>query len=360
MDMDSLLRVLRTGRARVPAAVTAGIVISQLVVGQASAHVPNPGAAQLYDNSPVVTLSYKWGGSPPAWLTGAAQTALETDYPNRAFNNSRMPVFAFSATGSGQVVYSSAALSPCGTGNPDWLQCATGGGGTSWRIYLRNFGASGKTSWYWYQQTNTCPAGKTCWDVRRALMHEILHITMAASHDAQGESNTVMASTTPWSPNVGWNTHHIQRCDEAAAQLKYGVVNSAGVIADCFDDIAGHGVNGLISVATTSATSYAGCTGQGVSAAGRLAIKTTANYERLSNLPLTNRTVYFDRKLHSATTWTLNYLSAVASNVAGNNWTRNLGAPASGTYDFRVHYGGEAGVDPSNQPIFTVLWSTAC
>lgn len=353
------IRSVLHGR-RIPAAVAAGIFISQLIVSPVAAHTPTAGASRLYDNSPVVTLKYKWGGTYPAWVTSAAKTAFQTDYPNRTYNNSRMPVFLFDAAGGGALVYSSAATSPCGTGNPDWLQCATGGGAIGWRIYIRDFANSGKTSWYWYQQTNTCPSGKTCWDIRRALMHEILHITLGAAHDTQGESNTVMASTTPWSPNSGWSTHHIQRCDEAAAQLNYGIVDSAGVYANCYDHIAGHGVSGLISTVTTAASSYGECPGFGVNVTGRLAIKSTTNYKSVSGLPLTSRTLSFDRKLHSATTWSLNVASTTASNAGGNNWSETFGPPGLGTYDFRAHYAGEAGVDPSNQPVFTITWSNPC
>jgi predicted secreted protein len=325
-----------------------------LAAGSALAHEPTNGTAKLYADS--VVLDYRFGGTYPAWVNTAIRTALETDYPNRTYNNSRMPTFAYSSAGSGAVVFSGASVSPCGTGNPDWLQCAKGGGTDTWRIYIRNFRAAPHGSWWWYSETGSCPAGKTCWDARRALIHEILHITMSADHDSQGESNTVMASVTPWYAHTGWNTHHIQRCDEAAAQLLYDLASTAGVYADCYDHIPGAVEGKLDSAVTVQYTSYSACVGVPFNIYGRAAVMNTTNYKRLANNPLTNRVVRFDRKPHSGTTWTLNVGSTTASNAAGYNWVEDFSAGAPGVWDFRAHYDGETGVDNDLSPVFTVTW----
>jgi hypothetical protein len=357
MALESIRQARRTGRG---APVLAAVLLLALAPVPASAHVPTAGSSALYDDSPVVTLTYKFGGTYPSWLTSATQTALGTDLPNRAYNNSRMPLFALdAAAGTGRVYYSTATSSPCGTGNTEWIQCATGGGTTTWKIYVRNFGGSGKSNWAWYQATGSCPSGKTCFDVRRALLHETLHVVLGADHDTQGETNTIMGSVTPWSPNTGWNTHHIQRCDEAAAQLSYGLAAAAGVYANCYDDITGHGVDGLISTLTPGTTSYGQCTGYGVSVSGRLAIKTTTSYKKLSNAPLAGRVIVFDRRLSTSTTWTLGVASTSASSASGNNWTVTLSG-TTGSWVYRARYAGESGVDPSNQPTFTVIWTNAC
>ncbi|MEO8290555.1 MAG: hypothetical protein ABI649_06115 [Gaiellaceae bacterium] len=325
----------------------------------ALAHSPTAGTAKLYADN--VVLDWRFGADYPAWVDTAVTTALESDYPNRAFNNSRMPTFAYSALGSGAVVFSNSATSPC-TGNPDWLQCAAGGGTDTWRIYVRNFRAAPHGSWWWFNETGACPAGKTCWDMRRALEHEILHITMSADHDSQGEANTVMGSVSPWLPNGGWNTHHIQRCDEAAAQLLYDLASTAGVYANCYDHIAGAVDGKLESTISMAGTSAFACSGQAVAVKGRAAILNTTNYKRLADNPLTNRTVWFDRKLHSGATWTLNIASTLASNVSGNNWTKSfaVSTPTTISYDYRAHYDGEVGVDDDTSPTFTITWSRAC
>ena len=336
------------------------LLLVGVLAAPVAAHVPTAGSSALYDDSPVVTLTYKFSGTYPSWFTSAARTALETDLPNRAFNNSRIPLFALNtSSGTGRVSYSAATSSPCGTGNTEWIQCATGGGTTSWKIFVRDFANSGKTGWAWYQTSGACPSGKTCFDVRRALLHETLHIVLGASHDTQGETNTVMGSVTPWSPNTGWNTHHIQRCDEAAAQLNYGLSSVTGVYANCFDDITGHGVNGLVSTLTTTGTSFGECKGYPVVVTGRLAVKSTSSYKKLSNSPLANRAIVFDRRASTGTTWTLGVASTAASSASGDNWSVTLGSFV-GTWVFRAHYAGETGVDASNQPTFTVQWGNPC
>jgi hypothetical protein len=326
-----------------------------------AAHTPTAGAAALYGNSPVVTLNFKFAGSYPDWFdgaTGGARTALEVDFSDRSFNNSRLPVFAYAAAGSGQVIYSTAGNSPCSGSNTSWIACASGGGTGTWRIYVRDFANSGKTGWHWYQSTGSCVSGKTCFDARRAILHEALHVTMGiGGHDESGQANTIMSSVTPWSPNAGWNTHHIQRCDEAAAQLLYDVSSSAGVFADCFDAIADHGVNGLKSNATVASTYYYGCVGIGETVTGRLEIKDLPGYKLIGGNPLTGRTLNIYRRLSGSTTWSF-YSSTIPTNASGYNWSKSIGGSA-GTYEYQLRYAGEAGVDASNQPIFTISWRTA-
>ena len=184
-----------------------------------AAHDPAAGAIAEYPAG--TSLLYRFGGTGyPAWVQSASQMALGSDWTSSTFNNSRLPSFSYSPSGSGAVYYSSSAASPCGTGNTQWLQCASNWGSSAWRIYVRNFTGAPYGSWTW------CNIGfsGTCWDAERALLHEAEHVTMAiGSHDSQGESNTIMGPVSPWYPNAGWNTHTIQRCDEAAAQLLTGL-----------------------------------------------------------------------------------------------------------------------------------------
>jgi hypothetical protein len=144
-----------------------------------------------------------------------------------------------------------------------------------------------------------------------------------------------------------------------AYALRYDVQTTSGPYADCFDHITGHGVSGLVSTASVSSTSYHACIGVGATAAGRLAIKTDANYNQLANNPLTDRTIFFDRRPVGGT-WTLDVTSATATNVSGNNWSKTFSNGGAATYEFRVRYTGETGVDASNQLTFTIKWSTAC
>ena len=181
------------------------------------------------------------------------------------------------------------------------------------------------------------------------------------SHDSQGESNTIMGPVSPWYPNAGWNTHTIQRCDESAAQLLIGLGSPNGPLGDCFDHVAGHGAAGLVPALTNSTTTAGACLGQIATLTGSFGIASDSRYKVLSGQRLGGRTVWFDRKLHSATTWTLNVASTI-SGASGTNWSRGFstGSSTTITYDIRPHTGSEAGLDAATAPIVTVTWGIVC
>lgn len=322
----------------------------------AAAHAPVSGATQNYGQN--VTLPYDWGGTGyPSWFTTAANGTLTVNWPSSTDNNSATPQFSLVSGGAAKVFYSSSPTSPC-SGSSTWLACAKNWGYSNWEIYLRNLQAAPYLTWTWYDYTASCPGGTTCYYARRALIHEVEHVVMSVgSHDSQGETNTVMGSTNPWSPNAGWNTTTIRRCDASAAQLLYDVRSSAGVYADCFDHITGATPSGLASTATVAATSYVACVGSPATPTGRLAIKTDSNYGLRTNNPLTNRTLFFDRRPIGGS-WTLNTTSTTATSASGNNWSKSFTSGGAVTYEFRVHYNGETGVAASNQPTFTITWRT--
>lgn len=289
---------------------------------------------------------------------GGDGVAFGIDWTNTTYNNSRKPTFSYSASGAGTVSYKA----PSGVyrcDRYDWIGCSTNWGLGSFQVILRNFTQAPTRPYSWVQTTGSCSG--TCFDARRVAAHEIEHVTLGVGgHDEQGESNTIMASTTPWSPTSGWATHHVQKCDEAAFQLLYDLAALAGVYADCFDHITGHGVNGLVSTATASAPIASACYGTALSITGRLEILTNSNYGTLGGNPLASRTVFIDRKLHSAGTWTADYSSAVATNAnTGTNWSRSFtenGTSGSVTYDYRAHYKGEAGVDAAYSGVVSLTW----
>jgi len=126
------------------------------------------------------------------------------------------------------------------------------------------------------------------------------------------------------------------------------------VYGDCFDDIANAGTNGLRSNLTVSGTSFSGCVSTPIPVSGRIEIKDYTSYDLLGGNPLTSRTLSFYRRLQGSTTWNL-FTTTTASNASGDNWTKSVSG-GIGTYEYQVRYAGEAGVDPVNSPIFTVVW----
>jgi hypothetical protein len=324
-----------------------------LLAGPVFAQDPTSGAIREYPAGS--TLAYRFGGTGyPSWIQSAIQAALGPDWRSPAYNNTRLPSFTYSASGSGAVYYSSSPSSPCGTGNTAWLQCASNWGSQSWRIYVRNLSGAPRSNWTW---CNISFSG-TCWDAERALLHEAEHVTMAvAYHDSQGEANTIMGSVSPWYPNYGWNTHHIQRCDEAAGQLLTGMSSPYGPIADCFNNVAGHGAVGLIPALSASSTAIYACLGQTATMWGSFGIRWDYRYQVMSGLPLGGRTIWFDRKPHTSSTWTLN-VAAATTGPSGMNWSRGFstGATTAITYDFRPHTSSEPGLDPASGPVIVITW----
>lgn len=320
----------------------------------ALSHTPTAGSDELY--TPNQSLLWAFGGSYSSWLTTPAEIALDVNHQDPATNNSKSPMFQRQPGGDGDVIYSGQSLSPCGTGNPDWLQCANGGGTTTWNIYVRNFTAAPHGSWTWYDKTGSCAGGDTCWYIRRAIILEALHVTLGAAHDSQGESNTVMASVTPWYNNTGWNTVTLRRCDESAAQLAYDVRDWAGPYGNCFDHIPDHGTSGLRTDMTTVGSSFHACNGQAILVTGRLQIKDLDGYKKMGGNPLGNRTVWFDRGA------TVKFTSTTAGSVSmGPNWSKSFGG-SNVSYTFTVHFDDTStdGLDDSNKPTFTASWSSAC
>jgi hypothetical protein len=347
---------LRPSRRRRLLRVVAIGAATALLHGQlALAHTPVAGAEKKYASS--ISLSYNWGASTyPNWFRTSLTTALESDWPARAFNNSATPTFVYNSSGAGTVLYGQPMDIPACDPQSEWIGCSTGWGSATWKIWLRDFSRYPRGSWGWID-SGSCG---TCFDARRVALHEIEHVTLAvANHDSQGETNTIMSSSTPSSPNQGWNTHHIQRCDEAAAQLLYDVADSAGVYAGCFDHVLHHGTSGLVTTASVGATSYWACVNSGVTVSGRLAVATDSAYQALSNNPLTGRTLWFDRRPVGGS-WTTDVTSTTATSASGNNWAKTFSSASAVTYEFRGHYKGETGLDPDYTPTFSITWSTAC
>jgi hypothetical protein len=201
----------------------------------------------------------------------------------------------------------------------------------------------------------------TCWDAERALLHEAEHVTLAVrGHDEQGESNTLMGSISPNYAKPGWNTHHLQRCDEAAGQLLTGLDSSTGPIADCFGSIPGHGSIGLLSSITSTTPTVSVCLSQPATIAGSYGVASSGSYLMMSGVRLGARTVWFDRKPRTSSTWTLNVTSTGTTSTGG--WARSFtsGATSTITYDFRPHVSSEPGLDAATGPVLSVTWRSGC
>jgi hypothetical protein len=131
---------------RTIASLVAALGCLLLLAGPALANDPTAGAIREY--APGTNLAYKFGSSYPGWVTSATQTSL-AEWSQRAYNNTLLPTFSYTPGGAGTVYYSSAASSPCGTGNTQWLQCSANWGSMGWHIYIRNLSGAPYSNWTW-------------------------------------------------------------------------------------------------------------------------------------------------------------------------------------------------------------------
>src|SRR6476646_1191750 len=138
-----------------------------------------------------------------------------------------------------------------------------------------------------------------------------------------------MGSLTPSYARTGWNPHPLQRCDEAAGQLLTGMASSTGPLADCFSNVPGHGSVGLQATITSTTPSVNVCRSQQATLAGSFGVASSYGYQSMSGARLGARTVWFDRKPHTSSLWTLNIASASTTSTGG--WARGFTTGSTAT-----------------------------
>lgn len=319
----------------------------------ATAHEPIDWSRKYSTDNKV--LSWKYGGSPPAWVTTDVADTLGNDWSNPTTNNSRVASFSFSSTGAGRVYYSSSMTSPC-SGNTIWLACAMGGGTTTWEIHIRNLDNAPYSTWAWYDKTNSCDSGDICFRLQRSLIHEPIHLTFGTTHSTQSQLDTVFTANQPSYSNTGGSTTLLRRCDQAAAQLAYDLHDMAGPYGDCLDDITNATSSGLVTDLTVSQPA-AVCQGVSVTVSGRLQVHAYSSYKELGANPLEGRTVKFD--LDGVT----NVASTVATDTAAPaaNWSRTFSNATYGSRTYVAHFDrtSASGLASSPDATFTITWLPA-
>ena len=352
-----------------PAAVLAGVKIDP---------TPSNGKGSLTDNQ---VIHYRWVGSIPAYVKTAYTTALETNFEDATWNNTRSPSLDYSATGSATMFWDALDDSPCNSAtNLQWLQCARNWGTTSLQIHIRDLESDGgqfpqpssaTPAWVWWDTNSKCTRSG-CWYLRRALIHEIAHAVLNMADTATGhyekdtdstadvtELDSVMQGLAPQYDVTGGQRPVLQRCDEAGAQLTWDVGSFAGPYASCFQDIAGAGPEGLLSSITSSATGQTIplCSGDTETVTGRLEVRDLSGYGLLGGNPLQARRVTWDRGTtvaYGSTTTT-----TASPSGTGNNWSHAFGGTATWTVYFNSTSATD-GLDDSNRVTFTTRVQSPC
>lgn len=314
--------------------------------------------------TPNSTLTFKLTGSGPAWFTGAGgvKNVLENEWTTN--NRTGMPRFSYSSTGKGIVEWSRSNASPC-SGSTSWLACTHGvpADKVSWKIYVRDFGNSGWGNAEWNESGNC--GSQTCFDLSRALLHEVLHIVLKMGHDESGETSTVMSENQPWStkvPNTGWNTNSLRSCDVATGQIFYDLHAKTDAYAQCLTAVNGLS-EGIKTKITMAATNYTSCYSVPRVVAGEARVGNYGQLVELANNPLEGRTIRIYRRTLTGTFTHIGNTTATSTSLGTPNVkaTLSVGGPATFVYQFRYVSTG-SGIDQvllsSNGPEFTVTWTS--
>jgi hypothetical protein len=358
-------------------AVLGGLVVALVSVGPASAGEPDPGHQDLYPHQPGDarrTLDFHFNNLQyPAWFRTTAESELEVSWAALTANNSNVPRYSNGGNnvGGGTIFFVNQGPSPC-TGDPEWLACNPAGGRIDFAIYVRSIPSVTKPTWLWWHRDSTCndiypgdgfPTA-VCFSTRRVIAHESTHNTLTRLHNTNADDETIMQARTP-TPNgspANWNRANFLPCDEAAAQLEYGLADPADDYADCFASVPGDGAKGLSTRLTvTTGASYTRCLGTSATVRGRLALNDVATYEDMRNTPLVGRTVRIDRKARNATSWSNAVYTPVATGSSSDNWSAVISSSTGGTYDYRARWytsSGEPSLNTSNEIAWSITWGT--
>lgn len=329
-----------------------GVFVATAVV----AHTLPAGSARKY-TADYQSLPYKHGAGMPPWMSTAASAALVTGWV--ANNNSKNPRFSYNASGNGTVSYS--LMAAC-FGDTGWIGCFERLAGTTWSIWVRKAFVDGGPTW-----SKLCERvdENGCRMAKRILLHEATHVTLTSLHDSQSGTLTVMGGCPNGctKPEAGYNVTNLLECDQAAFQVKYGIQAITGPYGSCLDHLSGAIAGQGLELVETHSGGSSACAGNPISVSGRLATETNSAYGFLSNIAIASRVVKIDRKLHSSPTWVANWSSVTTSSAAtGNNWSRsfteNPGVDTS--YDYRLHFLGEAGLASKYSSVITLLFLNPC
>jgi hypothetical protein len=358
-------------------ALAGALLMLAAVAGPAAGGEPDPGHADQYPHQigdPRRVLDFHFSNlNYPAWFRTGVEADLETNWDSLAANNSNVPQYSNGGnnTGGGTIFYTAKAASPC-TGNPEWLGCNPASGRIDFAIYVRSLPSASKPTWLWWDRDTTCNdvhaddgfRTSVCFSLRRVVAHESTHNTLTRSHNTLADDESIMQSNTP-TPNGSpdnWKRPNFLPCDEAGAQLEYGLADPAGNYADCFDVVPGDGAKGLNTTLTiTSGTTYMRCVGSGVGVRGRLALSSSTAYEDMRATPLAGRAVRIDRKRADSSTWTIGAYRPTATGASGDNWSILMSSDLGGLWDYRARFYSpttEPALNSSGEISWTVSWTS--
>lgn len=273
-----------------------------------------------WNQDQVVRFRWQAGEVPPSAMRTAILAGVAD---SNATKYSRGPTFVLDAAGSSTIEYGVQVF--CGTNG---LACANAWNApSSFRVAYREHGHRfdwGALRWCALQSTVT----DGCFDAEMVTIHELGHVHGLDHYPAVPESDhddSVLHSASRSRPNAGWNAHAFGRCDVATLQTRYDMTSWAAGYSTCLD----LAVN--LSLAASPTSIFAG---SAVTFTASLSVADNPGDGRLTGNPISRRTVYLQRRLPGATTWT----SMGAMPAGGTAGTYVLRLSPSATYDWRAWF----------------------
>jgi len=285
-------------------------------------------------------LTWKFAGTwYPQWLTDRVHEALETNWDDPATNNSRTAQFVYSDSGVGRVVFSSSINSPCNPVNAVWLASACTGGKPDWKIHVRNLDVSKYSNWHWIDKPGGCSG--TCFQLRRTLIHEPIHLTGGGSiHSTQSADLTVFLKGQASNIHAIGRYYTLRQCDEAGAQKAYGLRLLAGPYSPCL---------GNLKTSLSASANVEACQGESVMVGGRLQLHAAVPYPKLAGNALAGRAV----TLRVGTTV---IGSVIATDAGGENWSRTFRLGTYGTRSYIARFDGLGTLVASEARLIAIAW----
>lgn len=266
------------------AAVVATILAGSVPV---AAHAPDPKlGGPLFGQDQALTFRWRAGSEPPAIIKTAIKDAATDNNDTRA---SRAATFAYNAGGGSAVGYG------VGTCSPNGIACFTRDAPTGFTMWLREHGRVyewGVLRWCQIQLVNGC------YDAETIALDEFGHVEILGHHvnhaDESDYTDAVVQTVSRTRPKAGWNMHVYGVCDAATLQVEYDIPLASSPYSTCLD---------LATTMTLAADDPSAAYRQTVALTAVLRVATNPAYGRLSDNPVSQRTVTLQGRTVGATSW---------------------------------------------------------
>jgi hypothetical protein len=308
-------------RLRRPLAVA--VLVPVVLLGSivpAAGHDPTPLIGwPAWDQNQVVRYRWMAGEVPPAAMQGAIKAGAADANASRG---SRAPTFTFDAGGTSTVEYGLNVF--CGING---LACADGSNApASFRVGFREHGH--RFDWgalRWCQMLAQLANG--CFDVENITLDELGHVLGLGHHvnfgDDSDYGDSVVQTVSRARPQAFWNADAFGRCDVATLQTRYDMATWAALYSTCLD----LAVDLQLEASATSIRA-----GTTIALTATLLVADNPGDGRLTNNPISGRTVTLQRRPVGSTTWT----SMGRMNAGAAAGTYVLSQSPTATYEWRA------------------------